>query len=779
MSSFEDSYKSQLQGVSQQIARDRLDGQVTAQENMLSDPTTNLRRRPGAAYAYSLSIPNATAESIRAWDTDLAGVKCHVVLNIVDGVVRVLSSTYALLATLPATPYLVAADINSVQAATVGDEFFLCNTERKPVLGGSASGINNTRRGFFYVKAGAFSREYSVTTVLNGVPKTYTVSTPDGTHAGDAAIANPINLAAQLTALIQADTARGITAVSLGQNVYVEAPSGSTLGVTTGAGTDYMVGSGTGYVRDAADLPSSLPTTANGYVASTGALKAKLYYSYDSTSQAWLECGDFSSPLSVTNVPVSVTYNGATWSLLTTPFEGRLAGDDGTNPIPQFVTRGITGMANHQGRLVLLAGAFVNLSASAKPRRFFRSTVAAILDSDCIEVGASAASSASYRYAAPSGKDLLLFSEKYQALIPGSNSAITPRTATVVVTSTYDADMTSCPVSCGRSLMYSVPRSKDFFGLMEMLPSSTVENQYTSYDNTAHLPKYMAGRCRFSVSSSVANMVLFAPTNDRTALIVHEYTWQGDQKVQQAWHKWTFPYKVAAAYFSGQTIHVLFVNNGKLVACTLDPRAGNANILGERFAMLDLCTFANVVGRNVQYPSWLTEFDPTCLNKLRLAVATGPMSGEAVGCTAAGTALTSDLSFVDGRVAVGFAYTSLVSPTPPMKKDSQGVKVSSNKLTVLRFMIGTSGSSEYRVQVQDTSADAVDYEDIGTLSYSSHELAPDTARVGADSVGIVPCRTNAASTSLVISTDGVGELNLVSLEYVARYREKIKRAYHN
>lgn len=775
MSAFEDSYKSQLQGVSQQIARERLEGQVTAQENMLSDPVTNLRRRPGAAYVYSLSIPGATPDSIRAWDTDLAGVKCHVVLNIADGVVRVLSSAYALLATLPASAYLVAADVNSIQAATVGDEFFICNTEKKPVLGPAAAGIAGNRRGFFFIKAGAFSKEYAVTIVVNGVSKTYTTTTPDGTHAGDAALANPINLAKVLADQINADTAFGVTAAYLNQHVYLQAAQAMT--VNTGAGSTYMVASGNGYVRDAADLPAMLPVTAAGYIVSTGALKAPLYYTYDSTTQAWLECGDPTSPLTITNVPISVSYSAGSWSLITNTFEGRLSGDDATNPAPQFVSRGITGMSNYQGRLVLLAGAYVNLSAAGKPRRFFRSTVASLIDSDPIEVGASAASSASYRYAVPFGKDLLLFSEKYQALIPGSNAAITPRTATVVVTSTYDSDMTSSPVTCGRSLMYSAPRSKDFFGLLEMLPSTQVENQYTSYDSTAHLPKYMAGRCRFGVSSSVANMVLFAPTNDRKALIVHEYTWRGDEKVQGAWHKWTFPYKVAAAYFSGQTIHVLFVNNGRLVACTLDPRAGNANVTGEKYAMLDFGTFADVVGRDVKYPAWLTDFDPTCLSRMRLAVATGAMAGEPVGCTAAGTKLTADLSFVDGRVALGFGYVSVVSPTPPMKKDGNGVKISSNKMTVLRFMIGTSGSTEYTVQVQDASAQSNDYEDMGTLAYSSNELELDTARIGGDSVSIVPCRTNADSTSLVISTAGVGELNIVSLEYVARYNAKIKRAW--
>jgi hypothetical protein len=112
-----------------------------------------------------------------------------------------------------------------------------------------------------------------------------------------------------------------------------------------------------------------------------------------------------------------------------------------------------------------------------------------------------------------------------------------------------------------------------------------------------------------------------------------------------------------------------------------------------------------------------------------------------------------------------------------MRKDKNGVKISTDKLNVLRFMIGTYNSSEYTVAIADTTIDAYGTQDIGTLTYSSRELGLGMPLVGADSVAIVPARTNADGTSLVISTSGVGELNIVSLEYAARTHDKIKRAW--
>jgi hypothetical protein len=779
MATYEDSYKSQLQGVSQQIPRERLPGQVTSQDNMLSDTVTNLRRRLGAAFAYTLNIPNATDSSVIAWDTDLAGAQVQIILNTADGVIRILDSAYAVLATLPATPYLVTSDTNKIQVASVGDEFFLANTGQQPVLGASSTVVSPNVRGFAYVKTGSFSKSYDVKVQTAMGSGTYSFTTPNGATIGDAALSSPEAIAGSLLALINAATGtHGVTCTRDGAFMYFTTQGVSTnLAVNTSSGSSYMVASGQCYLRQDVDLPTRLPAGADGLICATGDVKQPRYYQYNNAQIAWLECGNYTSALTLTNVPVSITNTAGVWGMLSLAFEGRLAGDDTSNPNPDFITRGITGMGSYQGRLVLLAGSMVNMSGSAKPRRFYRSTVTALLPNDCINIGSSAASSAAYQYCVPFQKDLLLFSAKYQALVPGSNVAITPQTASVVPTSAYESDMTSKPVSVGRTMMYAVPRSKDFFGLMELVPSNTLDAQYNSIDSTAHLPKYMGGRMRFSVSSSVANMVLFASTGDRYALIVHEYTWQGEQKIQQAWHRWTFKYPVASAYFSGQVVHVLFVKNGTLVACTIDPRSGATTTNSQRKPYLDFSTFVTVTAGVVTPPAWLVAFDPAALDSVKLSVAEGLMAGSPVGATRNGAVLNTVRSFPDGSVAIGFPFTSSVSPTPPLQKDSQGVVISSNKLTILRYMVGTNNSAQYDVTIRDRynveEPDSVYNQ--STLFFSSTELEPGVALVGSDSTAIVPARTNSASTSLIISSSGTGELNVVGLEYVAHYAQKIKR----
>lgn len=347
-----------------------------------------------------------------------------------------------------------------------------------------------------------------------------------------------------------------------------------------------------------------------------------------------------------------------------------------------------------------------------------------------------------------------------------------------MITSTHEADTTCQPLGLGRTLMFPKPRNTSFYGMMEMVPSTNTDSQYVSDDSTAHLPQYFEGRCRFAVSSSVASLMLLGSTTNSRVLYVHEYIWSGDTKVQQAWHRWTAPFDIADAYFVGEQAYVLLSERGQLVACKLDPRGRGRTQSGSVRPFLDLYSELNIVDYKATIPEWLRLLDPHAAGKVRLAQSLGGNGGEEAGCTFVNTTddyVTTLPSFPNGAVHMGYSYYSSVIPTPPMTKDYNGVVISSNKLTVLRFMIGTAKSSQYEVSVTDNASEYADAQDTGTLYWSSVELQLGSTRLNGESTAIVPCRTNAASTVLNIYTDGLGELNIISLEHTSRWNQKLRR----
>ena len=771
MGTYEAAYKSLLQGVSQQLPEERLPGQLTAQVNMVSDPVTNLRRRPGVVFRKSWAWASSDYEHSLGWFTDIAGSRVNILLNTNTGNIRILDEQFNEGASLNGGAYLINADPTRIRTSSVGNEFFLCNVDKQPVVQYDTAGPNPANSGFFYVVSGAFSKGYSVVIVHGAGSITASYTTPSGTGSGDAALATPEYIAEQLhTKLVSGDPSLSVQRD--GPYVFITRAGG--ISVNTSVGTGFMIASKSGVVRSTGDLPARLPSAANGFICRVGTGDSPQYYRYNHLTTEWSETGAWGSPSSITNVPISLMWNGTAWALNTESFVGRNAGDEDSNELHEWMTYGITGMGTYQGRLVLMSGPLVSLSASNKPRHFFRTTVSSLLNSDPIEVGAGMNSAAAYEWAIPFNKDLVLFSRAYQAVIPSGNTAVTPSTATVVPTSAHETDTTSIPITLGRTLMYCTPKSEDFFGAMEMIPSNYTDSQYVSQDSTPHLPKYMGGRCRFAVSSGVASLALVAPSGDPYSLIVHEYHWDGDTKVQQSWHQWTFEYPIATAYFASDVVVLVFVQNGQVVIGTIDPRAGALNAQSERRPFLDLNVSLSIVGHVVTLPEWMLTFDPAIAGKLGLVSLTGALAGEPVGFTVNGGTLRTVLSHPSGTVGIGVPFYSGVIPSPPVVKDYNDQTIHSGKATLQRFMIGTKNSSEFKVTVTDAYSTGEELA-VPTLSWSSPELELGRGLFADTSTSIVPCRTDLRSTAMEVSTEGTGELNITSLEYVAKYHPKIKR----
>lgn len=777
-------------GVSQQVPEERLPGQVTAQLNMLSDPVTNLRRRPGLRIRHHFEWVGAADGKVIGWFTDVAGVRCHVLLNISTGAIIVKDESYAIIGELSGGDYLIADSMYDIRAATVGNEFFIANIKKSPKLVYPVGSDKNQNSGFAYIVSGAFGKLYTVSVTgygADGIP-TWTVSgsktTPGGTGATDATNATPEAIATTIetelnTAITGNVLATGLTIAREGAYLFATYSSpGSTttsISVTVNSGTVYMISSKGGFVNSTGELPARLPATGDGYVCRIGSGKSPQYFKYSASRTEWLETGDVNSPTSITDVPISIYYNGTEFAIEDSAFEGRTSGDDESNPTHEFMQYGITGLGTYQGRLVILSGPLVSLSASKEPRRFFRSTVTSVIASDPIETGSSLNSSASYEYALPFQKDLLLFSKAYQAVLPSGNAIVSPNTATVVPTSAHEVDTLSSPINLGRTLMFAAPRSDAFFGAMEMVPSPYTDSQYVSQEATPHLPKYMPGRSRFAVSSSVSNLAVFGPSGDTQSVVVHEYAWDGDQKIQQAWHTWTFPYPVSTAYFASERIVTMMVKNGVVIISEIDTKAGSVASDETRKPRLDLYYPVTVADNTATVPDWLLKFDPSIGPRLKLAVLNGPLAGEFAGMEVSGSTITTVVSHDAGEYAIGIPYRSSFSPTPPVIRDYNEVAIQTTKATVLRYIVGTRNSGMFNARVSDLYTVVAQEYEYSPLEYSSPELAPGRALIASRSSNVVPARTDMKSTLLEIYTEGSGELNLTSLEYIAKYNQKIRR----
>ena len=777
MSIFEGSHLNLLQGVSQQVPRSRLPGQLTSQVNMLSDIVTGLRRRPGTAVHKHLPNPSGTqGRHLKAFRADVSGVSCEVILNSHTGVLTLYNAQGSVIHEYPARDYLKTDDSNNLRVTSVGESLFIANVTRIPTGVVNNVGKAPTKHGYFFIRTGAISKTYSIRVSVPGSPDgvyAYSYTTPNGTDPSHPAQFEVGYIAQQLADQINIPN---ITVHREGAYVFLQNSSndGADVTIVSGSGVQFLGVSGGGHVRQESDLPPLLPSQGDGYVMGTGMDNSYVYFKYSSERTAWLEVGAWGSVSSIENMPLEVYYDGD-WKMGDGVFEGRNSGDDDSNPNPEFVNWGITGVASYQGRLVILSGPWVYLSASNNPTRFYRSTVTDLVDSDTIGIGSSATTSAAFVYAITFNKDLLLFSSEFQALIPGGNQALSPRNAQIQVTSHYGTDLTCSPVSAGRTLMFPFPRSSDYFGVQEMLPSPYTDAQYVSTDSTAHLPKYMPDRCRFIVSSSVANMVIFSPTGDPNSLIVHEYLWEGEEKLLKSWHKWTFPFEVHSAYFTGGIIRLLTISGDYLTLVNIDPRVGEIDTDLRRRPFLDLYVYIPPItsGLEVTVPEHLGGYG----DDLRFVYSDGPLAGTQIGSEhVSGRTYRLNNSYTPHTLVVGLPYESSFAPSPPVIRDSQESPIGTNKMTLLRYYVIVADSGEFEVSAVDLQNDsgAINWE-VSPVIWASPNLSLGSAPISGEQGVVISPRMNSSTSIITLSTDGVGELKVLSMEFVVRTLGRIRR----
>lgn len=776
-SGLEGTYKSLLQGVSQQVPRLRLEGQVDSQINMLSDPVTSVRRRPGTPLLATFNFGTVTGTNLYTQYLERGADGRNLVINTTTGQWWVLNQAGTAILTSGTTSYFVASGgASSLQSTSVGGEVFILNIEQTPVSSTSTTKKDPSTTGWYFTKVGAFDKTYSLTVTHGGTTTTVSYQTPASDDKDDAAGLGPVERSTPIyitTQLATALTAAGVTNVR--QDMYLYITGGAPLTVSSTAGPSYVGYSGNHNVSLATDLPAVLPAGSDGTLMSVGTnANALTWYRWDASTSSWTEDSSYDSPTALTNMPRVLAADDK----VTAPdFEGRLSGDNITNEFPTFLDQGvITGMTTYQGRLVLLSGAFVSMSKSGNPYRFFRSTVTELQNSDRIDIGIGSSQNSILRRGIQFNRDLVLFGDSVQAVVTGGGNIITPSTAAISLTSEESCVSKIAPMQAGQTVLYPFKRSSGYFGMLELIPSQYTSSQYISQDATGHIPAYLAGDIRFTAASNVVSMCCFSGTGNQRYMYVHEYQWSSEGKQQAAWHRWEFGTSIASAHFAREKLVLFMYTDAGVHLVVIDAREGYDNQTSTSLPYLDLYSTVTVTNGTFAVPDHLKS--PVLLgNSLGLAYATGTYITEEAGMHVDSTSMTATVvrGVPDGRYWVGVKYLSTLAPSPPILKDENGKEVGSGKVRLVRMEAAVRNTGTFTAQVKDVQTDADTTSEYTGVFLNSPELTPNYPLVISQANIIIPCRTNSDTTYVSFSTNGTHDMNFLDISYLLRYNQRRRR----
>lgn len=176
-------------------------------------------------------------------------------------------------------------------------------------------------------------------------------------------------------------------------------------------------------------------------------------------------------------------YNKLHWN-------GRLAGDSLTCPMPQFVDSYITDLCVHEGRLGIVSPKGIDFSETGEFFNFFRTTVTELLDSAPIPVTAAGASNVYITKAEPLKESVLLFSNNDQFSVSASGGPFTSNNVGVYQSSRFSVDTRCSPVAMHDSI-YAISAGPTTSGLLEFMSSDNVAKSYKGFDVAQNAPTYL------------------------------------------------------------------------------------------------------------------------------------------------------------------------------------------------------------------------------------------------------------------------------------------------
>lgn len=431
-----------------------------------------------------------------------------------------------------------------LRALTVADYTFIVN-KTKTVAAGTAKSPARPYEAMINVISGNYGKSYTV--FVNGATAA-SHATPDGSSAAHGPLIATDYIASNIASQLITSTGG---AYPWGIGLY------TNVAYLVNNANDFTISSQDGYsdramkvikkrVQKFADLPFK---GINGFVCEVDGSEEVQADSYwvkftnngESTSGYWEECvaPDTVLGLDASTMPHTLSRQpDGTFNFSPFTWDVRKCGNAERNPNPSFVGQQINDVFFHRNRLGFLTKENIVMSEFGKFGNFFRTTLTALLDSDPIDVAASHVKVSLLRHAVPYQDVLLLFSDKTQFKLSG-NELLTPKTVNARPISEVPSMTTLRPESSGSSLFF-MTEMEQWASMFEYFLDKQLET--ADFDNvTAHCPAYVpAGVHRIAASPSL-NIILLATDGEPNALYCYKFFYNGQEKLQSAWFKWTFP----------------------------------------------------------------------------------------------------------------------------------------------------------------------------------------------------------------------------------------------
>ena len=538
-----------INGVSQQPDSLRYATQCEAQENAYPSIVEGLTKRLPTEHWVNTSISGTGKTFVHTINRDTSERYSVVIRDESIKVFDLINKNEETVDVPDGVSYLDTANADTAfRAVTISDVTYIVNTEKTVAMTSDDTPSSvNTYEALIFLKQGRSSGTYTVT--VDGTAYTETATADLEQNTTD--LKNTLNAVS------------GLTATCAGSVIYLTKASDFTISSSFDEGTGFIQ-TFKGSTQKFTDLPTFARDGVIIQVEGDPTDGIDDYYVKFVTTGAsgsigegtWEECAapalDNSLKFDAATMPhilirqadstfVFKKADGAThdsYDYSAFKWGERQVGDLLTEPNPTFVGEKINDVFLYKNRLGFLASENVIMTESGEFFNFWRTTIIDLLDTAPIDVAVANKRVSILRHAVPMVEKLVLFSEDAQFVLQGGTT-LTPKTVSIAPTTNYGCLRNCDPVAVGTSIFFAFDRG-DYSGVREYTPSNSVEDMFDGLDISSHVPKYLVGNITKMTAASHENVLVCQVDGDTDAVYVYNWYTQGNEKLQSAWHRFTF-----------------------------------------------------------------------------------------------------------------------------------------------------------------------------------------------------------------------------------------------
>jgi len=281
---------------------------------------------------------------------------------------------------------------------------------------------------------------------------------------------------------------------------------------------------------------------------------------YDGNSWVETVSPESSNSMLKRTLPLQIRREGDGFVLDTIDWKDRLIGDDETNKFPSFVDNTINDLFVFKNRLVFVSKGNIAMSRTDDLFNFFRTTAQSLRDDDRIDVSINTSKYVDIKYAVPLDDFVMLFSDTQQFRLE-YQGALTAQTLSAKLATSYHLNTAVRPLLVDNRIYFIVNNNKDSF-LMEYFHHYTSSSKVLATNVTSHLPNFLPSDIDYMEANIINNQLFIKSKSNKREIAVYNYAFSGQDRLQSAWHIWSFSADVKSMFSEGDKLFMFLDSYG-------------------------------------------------------------------------------------------------------------------------------------------------------------------------------------------------------------------------